>query len=263
MKNILTFEDFINESYNNDTELDIHDKEMIEALRELYSMNLSENLTNEEIENMFEILGNLDEESINTLFEDDAKDIQDAVDKREQTGKGDKGIVKKVASVLGWVFFTPYKAAYELIKIYQKKQAVKKMIGKLPDGPKKDGLRDQLDGMTRDQVRATAQIKLAQSMKSAAKTDESTEDKFSFYLNLAEKAMSADEKEKEIEKAKDEGEAKGKGLADKAKEIGNKLKDAGADKKKEVLDKLKSKAEANKKEWEKVKAKAKAVGVAL
>jgi hypothetical protein len=273
MKNLLTFEQFINESYGS-TIIDSDDKDLIECLRELYSQHLEENnYTDSDFEIMYEFINHVENSGIE-LFEDEAGDVDKAIDKQVAT-KGKQSLTD-FTGLLGWVFFTPYKAAYELIKIAQKKKEAKALLSKVPEGKKKEALRDKLNSMRRDEVRAIAQIKSQQSMKKSAtkkegsgsakgSAKESALDAFSSYLDLYESKgkITAAQKEKIIDQAKDQGAAKGEQIASKAKALDAKVKEMEPEKKKETIDKLKATADKNKKEWETVKKKAEEAGVKL
>jgi hypothetical protein len=265
LKNIMSFEDFINESYNIDSN-DKENKNLIECLKDLYADHLDElEYGDEDYNTMYEFFEEVENSGFDfsDLFEDEAGDIDKAYDTQMAT-KGRKGVVNFVG-LLGWIYFTPFKAAYELIKLVQKKNELKAMIADVPEGPKKEALRTKLNSLRRDEIRDIAAIKQAQAMKKSANSNESNEIKFENFLNLVEGKgkITAKEKEKIINQAKSQGEAKGKQIASKSEELKDKMKDADPKKKKEVIAKLKSQAEENKKEWEKVKKKAEEAGVSL
>jgi hypothetical protein len=164
----------------------------------------------------------------------------------------------------------------ELIKLIQKKSKIKKLLKDVPDGSKKDKLRDELNKLDKAQVSAVAALKKARVTKSYANTygedtartfkvvDEGVKTLTYGYINSLYEAgkITADEKKKIMKKAEDAGKAEAKAVVKKAealtKQVGTDKKDI-ADKKEEMEKEI----EAKKKAWAEVQKKAKAEGIAL
>lgn len=280
MKNILTFEDFINESYNfNGVEFDSVDESLIAELKHMYeafkSGEESEDSENYE-NNLLEFFLNYGSENneVSFLNEDEAGDLKKDMQTRARHELGDAGVFKKAISFLSWVAF-PIKAPYELIKLISKKNKIRKLLKNVPDGAKKEKLRAELNDLTKQQVQAVADLKKARTAKSYANTYGSEmADKFKVDDSVKTIAygaidslyeagkITADQKEKMMKKAESAGKAEAKGVTKKAQEIAKKVAE-DPKKKEQIMDKMKSEIEAKKKAWEEVKKKAEAEGIKI
>jgi hypothetical protein len=280
MKNILTFDQFINESYGVDFDaFDANDEALIFELKHMYNM-FKDGIDTEESEmyenNLLEFFLNYDGgEDFTFINEDEADDLDKDMKVRAAQGMGDKGAFKKAISFLAWAAF-PIKAPYELIKLISKKNKIRKLLKNIPEGPKKDKLRAELNDLDKQQVTAVADLKKARTVKSYASTyGEEMAKKFKVedsvqsiafdYINSLYEAgkMTADQKEKVMKKAEGAGKAEAKGVVKKAEEIAKKVGAADSDKKAQIMDKMKSEIEAKKKAWEDVKKKAEAEGIKI
>ena len=279
MKNILTFDQFINESYGIDFDaFDANDEALIFELKHMYTV-FKDGIDTEESEmyenNLLEFFMNSELEGLTFLNEDDASDLKKDMEVRRKNELGDAGFFKKAISFLSWAAF-PIKAPYELIKLISKKNKIRKLLKNIPDGAKKDKLREELNDLDRQQVTAVADLKKARTMKTAANTygtdmadkfkvDDSVKSIAFDYINSLYEAgkMTADQKDKVMKKAESAGKAEAKGTVKKAQEIAKKMAEAPADKKKAALDKMNAETEAKKKAWEDVKKKAEAEGIKI
>ena len=281
MKHILTFEDFVNESYNFEpTELDSLDEALISELRYMYSI-FKDGVTNETTEmyesNLIDFFANfmdhIDESEF--LNEDEADDLKQDMAVRKHNELGDKGFFRKAISFLSWAAF-PIKAPLELIKLIQKKIKIKKLLKTIPDGEKKDKLRAELNALDKAQVSAVADLKKARSVKKYANTygddvasklkvEDSEMRQFASTLDLfeAEGKISAEEKSKIMKKAEEAGKAEGKAVEKQAEQIAKKMAEADPEKKKAAEDKMNAEIEKKKAVWAEVQKKAEAAGIKI
>ena len=280
MKNILTFDQFINESYGIDFDgFDANDEALIFELKHMYNM-FKDGIDTEDTEmyenNLLEFFLNYDGgEDFTFINEDEADDLDRDMKVRAATKKGDKGAFKKAISFLSWAAF-PIKAPYELIKLISKKNKIRKLLKNIPDGAKKDKLRAELNDLDKQQVTAVADLKKARTLRTYAGTygsefaknmsvDDSVKSIAFDYINSLYEAgkMTADQKDKVLKKAESAGKAEAKGVVKKAEEIAKKVGAVDGDKKAQIMDKMKAETEAKKKAWEDVKKKAEAEGITL
>lgn len=281
MKHIKSFEDFINESYNfNHSELDSLDEALISELRYMYNI-FKDGVTNETTEmyesNLSDFFSNymehMDESSF--LNEDEADDLKKDLEVRKQQELGDKGFFKKAISFLSWAAF-PIKAPLELIKLVQKKMAIRKLLKTVTDGAKKEKLRAELNALDKAQVAAVADLRKARVTKKYAnvygddvsakfKVESFEFGRFENTLDVFEAAgkISADEKAKILKKAEDAGKAEGKAVEKQAEQIAKKMAEADPSKRKAAEDKMTAEIEKKKAAWEEVKKKADAAGIKI
>lgn len=284
MKKLLTFDEFINENYSWNLEIDANDRDLIKELQYMHSIfknGVSTEINEAYQENLFDLFNMLVESSEDfdmfegILNEDEADDIEGDVEYRRATKLGNKGFIRKAASFLSWAAF-PVKAPYELIKLIQKKMKIKKLLKNVPDGEKKEKLRQELNNLTKQQVAAVAELKKAREARKwttkygdelggKVKTESEDLDQIKKYLDVfeAKGKISAEDKEKIMKKAESQGKSEGKSQADKAKGIADKLASADKSKQKDAIEKMDKTIEAKKKAWEDVKKKAEAAGITL
>jgi hypothetical protein len=304
MKNILTFENFINES-SDFNGFDKDDNDLIYELNYMYNLfgsgrdNRKTRTYESNLLSIYEYFMESNEEfsqSIldNLLFEaDEEKELKKDMQARDELEMGDKSLPMKVARLITWIPpFTPVRIGYELLKIVDKKEKIKKLLKNVPEGPKKEKLRAELNNLKHSQVNAVAQLKKARVTKEVgirySKPDQvvrqevkQVKDSYNYendedileniyfeglskIVNILEAKgkISAEQKEKIMKQAESKGKAEGKSLASKAQSIAKKISQ-NPDKKAEALDSLKQKAESEKEAWKKLKQKAEEKGITL
>lgn len=192
MKNIPTFDTFINENKNEDLDLD---SIILESLIEKEIENLI--YDKDDINEFNNLISLIDELSSNFVNEDEMED-----DIENAKNRGKRSTTKKVVNAIGWIAFPGVSLLRAVYKTIKKKSAIKRLISKETDPMKKEKLRAQLKKLSRQQV--AEYEKLQQAKEKRGKKQEDAENNIDKIKKLDDKQREAlvSKAEKEKEEAK-------------------------------------------------------------